>query len=111
MRYMAIDLKDTIKRLKGDDTDRGNVNLYLNKKIFEEFKQACGDISASKVIDDLIAQALDSLKNPKKINPDLLDLLEILGEKAQLEILKNLRAEQKADEIEKAKSREYRRKG
>ena len=57
---MAIDAKKMIKKIQGAETQRGRVSLYLNKALFEEFKASCDDVSASRVLEELMREFIES---------------------------------------------------
>lgn len=62
---MKIDGKEVLERLAAaKKQDRTKVSLYLSKSLYEDFKQACGDIPASVVLEDLIQQFLASAPAP-----------------------------------------------
>lgn len=44
------------------EDDRAKVSLYLSKSLYERFKKACGKASASKVMEDLLEEFLENLK-------------------------------------------------
>ena len=62
-----MDAKKTIEKLKGE-ADRARMSLYLSQTIFNEFKTLCGEISPSRVMEELMKEFIkDSLKQkPKK---------------------------------------------
>lgn len=63
---MAIDAKKTLSKLKKvRGGNRGSVTLYMDKDLFAKFKESCGDIAPSAVIEDFIQDFLDSLKKSK----------------------------------------------
>ncbi|MBF0366479.1 MAG: hypothetical protein HQK50_12980 [Oligoflexia bacterium] len=47
-------------------TDKERVTLYLSKRLYSEFKKACGDIAASRVVERLIEDFMDSHKQQTK---------------------------------------------
>lgn len=53
--------KTILKRLREAD-DRAKVSLYLSKKVFNDFKEACSDVSASKVMEELMTEFIISCK-------------------------------------------------
>ena len=69
MRYM--DAKKILDRLKGE-ADRTRTSLYLSKSIMEDFKEACGVISPSRVMEDLMSEFIESYKQQKSIKKDLI---------------------------------------
>jgi len=58
-----MDTEEIKKRLKGE-SDRIRMSLYLSRSIFAEFKDACKDLSPSRVIEELIKDFTES--NQKK---------------------------------------------
>lgn len=60
-----MDAKKTIKKLKGE-ADRIRVSLYLSQSLLKDFKQVCGDISPSRVIEELMKDFIKSAKTKKK---------------------------------------------
>lgn len=63
---MAIDPKKTLARLKGEDTTRGRVTLYLDKDLYEQFRKSCGDVSPSKVVEEFMRDWVTSLTGEAK---------------------------------------------
>lgn len=59
---MAIDADKIFKRLRGEDSWRGSVTLYLNKRLYADFQDACGDIAPSKVIEELMKEFIESAR-------------------------------------------------
>lgn len=60
-----MDAKKTIEKLRGE-TDRIRVSLYLSQSILTEFKEACGDVSPSRVMEELMKEFVQDAKNPRK---------------------------------------------
>lgn len=64
-----MDFKKITDRLRGE-ADRVRMSLYLSQSIYKEFKEACGDISPSKVIEELMKEFTEASKSeetrPKK---------------------------------------------
>lgn len=56
-----IDAKKTMEKLRGE-ADRSNKTLYLSRMLFAEFESFCGDISPSKVIEELMREFIESSK-------------------------------------------------
>ena len=54
-----ISRKRALGRLKEKKGDRGPVTVYLSRGLFKRFKAACGDHSASEVMEELIGQFID----------------------------------------------------
>lgn len=61
---MPVDAKKMLEKIKV--VDRGPVNLYLDKSLYQSFKKACGDISASKVLEEFMREFIESAETPKK---------------------------------------------
>ena len=59
---MKVDGKQLLKKLKSDKSDRGKVNMYLSKGLYEDFKKCCGDVPASQVMEELMRQFIESVK-------------------------------------------------
>lgn len=60
-----MDARKILDRLKGE-ADRMRTSLYLSKSIMEDFKQACGGISPSRVMEDLMTDFIESHKMQEK---------------------------------------------
>lgn len=60
-----IDSKNIIERLKGDETPRGRVTVYLDKGLFKDFKGVCSvnDVSASRVLEELMKGFIENEKD------------------------------------------------
>ena len=62
---MAVDAKKIIKKLKGEGADNVSATLYLDKKTYEKFREACKqvgpEVSPSKVINELMKEFIDSI--------------------------------------------------
>lgn len=63
--YCGMDAKKTIAKLRGE-SDRIRTSLYLSQSILADFKDVCGDVSPSKVMEELMKQFVESSKNSKK---------------------------------------------
>lgn len=59
---MAIDAKKTLKRLRGEETKRGKVTLYLDKDLYGQFKKACSGMPSSRVVEALMREFVKSAK-------------------------------------------------
>jgi hypothetical protein len=64
-----MDAKKTIAKLKGE-ADRTRMSVYLSQSIFNDFKQACGNVSPSRVLEELMREFVEDLKKTttKKIS-------------------------------------------
>ena len=90
------------KLAKAKDRERRSVTIYLSRPLFEEFRELCEDrdVSASKVIEQLVRDLVESVKTPIQSadsaalpdeetqellrilagNPDLRDHVRTMGE-------------------------------
>lgn len=59
-----MDARKTIEKLRGE-SDRERVSLYLSRSLLSNFKGVCGDVSPSKVMEELMKQFISS-GNPTK---------------------------------------------
>jgi hypothetical protein len=62
-----MDAKKTIAKLKGE-ADRASITLYLSQSTYQDFKAVCGDISPSRVLEELMKEFVQDAKGrkPKK---------------------------------------------
>lgn len=56
-----MNAKKTIEKLRGE-ADRARMSLYLSQTIFQEFKRACGDVSPSRVMEELMKEFVEDFK-------------------------------------------------
>lgn len=56
-----INAQEIINKLELED-DRTKVSLYLSKSLYNRFKKACGKAPASRVMEELMREFLDSVK-------------------------------------------------
>jgi DNA-directed RNA polymerase beta' subunit len=56
-----IDAKKTIDKLRGE-ADRERYSVYFSSSLYEEFKNHCGEISPSKVLEELMKEFIESSK-------------------------------------------------
>lgn len=56
-----MDAKKTIEKLRGE-SDRARVSLYLSQSIFADFREVCGDVSPSKVIEELMREFVEDAR-------------------------------------------------
>ncbi len=61
MKRMRIDAKAIKAKLSLKD-DRTKVSLYLSKELYLQFKKACGVAPASRVMEELMAEFIRSLR-------------------------------------------------
>jgi len=61
MKSIGIDAKSIKERLELND-DRQKVSLYLSRKLYKDFQRACGKAPASRVMEELMQQFIDSDK-------------------------------------------------
>lgn len=58
-----MDAKAILGRLAASQRgDRTKVSLYLSKKLYDDFRRSCGDISASTVMEELMREFIASAK-------------------------------------------------
>lgn len=50
----------TIKEKLELEIDRGKVSLYLSKRIYRDFKRACGQAPASRVMEELMKKFIEN---------------------------------------------------
>lgn len=53
MEKIIINVDQIIEKIS-TRKDRSKVSLYLSKKVLTDFKKKCGDVSASKVMEELM---------------------------------------------------------
>lgn len=86
-----MDAKKIIEKLKGE-ADRERTSLYLSRSTMEEFKEACGSMTPSKVMEELMKDFVTSSNNPrisdKKAEKEIVKALAILAESVGYEINK-----------------------
>jgi hypothetical protein len=61
-----ISANKILSKLKTLDSDRKKITLYLSESLYSEFRNACGDIAASRVIEELMTAFLKSISVKKK---------------------------------------------
>lgn len=57
-----ISAKKILERLEPDQ-ERGAVSLYLSQPLYKRFKKACGKVSPSKVMEELMKGFVESIDN------------------------------------------------
>ena len=62
---MKADFKTLLDKVKRQETDRGPVSMYLDKNLYKDFQKLCGDVPASKILEQFMREALGST-DPKK---------------------------------------------
>lgn len=55
----------TLHKLRGE-RDRNSTTVYVSLSILEEFKGLCGEISPSRVLEELMREFIDDLKPREK---------------------------------------------
>jgi hypothetical protein len=60
-----IDGKQILKDLEKKG-ERAKVSFYLSKDLYDEFKEACGNVAASQVLQRLMEQFVESVRPNKK---------------------------------------------
>lgn len=63
---MAIDAKKTLQKLRGEETKKGKVTLYLDRELYSHFKKTCDDVAPSRVIEELMRDFVQSAKKSGK---------------------------------------------
>jgi hypothetical protein len=63
-----MDSKKILEKVRGESA-KTKISLYLSKALIEEFKEACGDIPPSRIVEALLKDFLQSVKTQEKI-PD-----------------------------------------
>jgi hypothetical protein len=60
---MTVDGKEILARLSAaKKNDKDKVTLYLSRSLYRSFKDVCGELPASVVIEELMKEFLDSTK-------------------------------------------------
>lgn len=59
---MKINAEEIIEKLSKSEPIRKPISIFLDRPLYERFKTACGKVSASRVIEELMRQFLDSRK-------------------------------------------------
>ena len=62
--FMRVDAKEILNRLK--KADRIRRTIYVSESVYEESQKACGKVSASNVLEELMRQFVESTKNEKR---------------------------------------------
>lgn len=63
---MKVHAKAILERLAASQKgDRTKVSLYLSKRLYDDFRKSCGDISASVVMEELMREFVASAKARK----------------------------------------------
>lgn len=60
MTFNIAKLLPELKKIKKND--RTKISLYISKSAYEEFKEACGVVSAAKVVEYFIIEAAREAK-------------------------------------------------
>lgn len=68
---MAIDAEKVLKRVRGTEPDRGRISLYFDKQLWKDFQNQCEGLAASRVIEELVREFIDSKSRP--LTTDLID--------------------------------------
>ena len=55
-----MDAKRILQRLQGE-ADRKRTSLYLSESIMNNFKEVCGDVSPSKVMEELMLEFISRI--------------------------------------------------
>ena len=75
-----MDARKILDRLKGE-ADRARTSLYLSKSIMDEFKEACGEIAPSRVMEDLMKDFIESHNLQRKADKMVAEYKEELKRK------------------------------
>jgi hypothetical protein len=60
------DLKKLLNVLKTEGlSDRTKKTIYVSASVFEDFRKLCGDVAASRVLEEWMRQALEDAKSKK----------------------------------------------
>jgi hypothetical protein len=59
-----MDARKILAKLKGE-ADRVRTSLYLSRSIMEEFKDACGGMTPSRVMEELMLNFIEQMKGKK----------------------------------------------
>ena len=60
-----VDAKKTIEKLRGE-ADRETMSFYVSRAVFNDFRQACKDVSPSRVLEELMREFTQDANNTKK---------------------------------------------
>lgn len=63
---MPVNPKYVLEKLRGNETDRGRVTLYLDKNLFKRFQEVCDDVSASRVLEEYMREFVESARGDSK---------------------------------------------
>jgi hypothetical protein len=63
--YAPMDTKKILESIRSE-SDRKKVSLYLSESLFEKFKDSCGGVSASRVLEALMKDFIEKLHKEKK---------------------------------------------
>jgi hypothetical protein len=55
---MTINRKRIEKRIRDRQTDKKVTTFYISQKVLADFKKACGDLSISEVVEELMKEYL-----------------------------------------------------
>ncbi len=59
---MTIDGSKILAKVKANKSDRKNVTLYLSEAVYKKFQAACGELSASEVLEELLKEFIATSK-------------------------------------------------
>lgn len=60
-----MNAKKTLKKLRGE-SDRLSTTVYVSQTILQEFKDSCGEVSPSRVLEELMREFVDDLSSRQK---------------------------------------------
>jgi hypothetical protein len=61
-RIKAQKYREIKKKLEAEQSDRVKTSLYLSKGTLSAFKKACGKISPSRMLEELMAEFIESTR-------------------------------------------------
>lgn len=86
-----IDAKKILNKLHGEEPPRGAVTVYLNKGLYKDFKSTCKEVSASKVMEELMRQFIDSANSKtKNIDTNAEQLLSQIDDPEIIDTIKGI---------------------
>lgn len=62
---MKIDGKDILARLRKEPSDRTKISFYLSKSLYRDFRKACGNVPAYRVVEELLRAFIGSVRGTK----------------------------------------------
>jgi hypothetical protein len=65
---MKFNSAKILDKLRGGESDKKRVTIYVSESTFEKFKEACGDVPASVVLEELMELFVRGLAEEKTIS-------------------------------------------